>query len=262
MTDITSRNNRVYKLFQKLETKKYRDRSGLYLIEGENLMEEASRAGAHVQAVLIRGGDEDKFGRFTSLAGEVFTVEESLFDRLADTMTSQGIIAAVRKPVFSPEKFITCGAPGNFVILDRLQDPGNIGTILRTACAAGYTLAIAMKGTADVFSPKTVRAAAGAIFRIPVAFMESEEELLRFTGAAGKKLAATCLDGGRKYYEEDLTRDIALIIGNEGSGVSESLMQKAQIKVNIPMMRDVESLNASVAAAVIMYESVRAEARS
>ena len=126
----------------------------------------------------------------------------------------------------------------------------------------GYTLAIAMKGTADVFSPKTVRAAAGAIFRIPVAFMESEEELLRFTGAAGKKLTATCLDGGRKYYEEDLTRDIALIIGNEGSGVSESLMQKAQIKVNIPMMRDVESLNASVAAAVIMYESVRAEARS
>ena len=84
-----------------------------------------------------------------------------------------------------------------------------------------------MKGTADVFSPKTVRAAAGAIFRIPVAFMESEEELLRFTGAAGKKLTATCLDGGRKYYEEDLTRDIALIIGTRAAASAKASCRSA-----------------------------------
>ena len=255
---ITSKNNQVYKLFQKLETKKYRDRTGLYLIEGPNLMEEALRRGVALKAVIVREDESERFAGLTAGAHSVLTARRDLFDKLSDTKTSQGIIAAACKPVFSREDFLACGAPGNFVVLDRLQDPGNVGTIVRTACAAGYALVIAMKGTADPFSPKAVRAAAGAIFRIPLTFAESEEELLRFTGAAGKKLAATCLDGGRKYYEEDLSRDIALVIGNEGQGVSPGLLEKAQLKINIPMRGQIESLNASVAAALIMYEAVRA----
>ena len=148
-------------------------------------------------------------------------------------------------------------AGGNFVVLDRLQDPGNIGTILRTADAAGYKLAVVMKGTADVFSPKVVRAATGSLFRMPVVFMDSEEELLEFTRAAGKKTVATCFDTDLYYYDVNLKENIALIIGNEGNGISETLIASSDVKIKIPMHGNIESLNASVAAGILMYEAVR-----
>ena len=263
MIEITSKNNQVYKLFQKLQTKKYRDKQELYLIEGENLIQEALSEGAIIQKTVISRSCAHRLkDTAEKLNGDVFVVEDSLFKNIAQTKTSQGVIAAVRRPVVSPEDIVGSGGPGNFVVLDRLQDPGNIGTIIRTADAAGYDLVIAVKGTADVFSPKTVRAAAGSLFRIPVLFVDTEEELLRFTRAAGKKLTAASPSGSRYYYEEDLSRDIALIVGNEGNGVSRSLMEKADMKSRIPMSGTIESLNASVAAAILMYETVRAKGKS
>ena len=169
---------------------------------------------------------------------------------------SQGILAIVKKPEISKEMFAS-EQGSNFVVLDRLQDPGNIGTILRTADAAGYRLAVVMKGTAAVFSPKTVRAATGSLFRMPVVSMASAKELAEFTGAAGKKLTATCLDARRWYYDEDLTHDIALIIGNEGNGISRDLIESSDIQIKIPMQGNIESLNAAVAAGVLMYEAMR-----
>lgn len=261
MTRITSKNSQVYKKFQRLLAKKYRDQMGRYIVEGENLIEEAVKNGAHVEEILVRDGEEAKLPGGLN-QNKIFIAEKKLFRELAQTETSQGIMAAVKKPQpLKKEDFIRNGARGNFVVLDRLQDPGNIGTIIRTADAAGYGLVVAMKGTADLFSPKVVRAAAGSLFRVPLLFLEEEEELIEFARAAGKRLAATCLKDSRYYYEEDLRRDIALIIGNEGNGIRESLIEKADIKIKIPMMGNIESLNASVAAAIIMYESVRAGAQ-
>ena len=188
---------------------------------------------------------------------KVFIVDPKLFGELAQTETSQGIIASVRKPILSLEEFIENKKPGNFVVLDRLQDPGNIGTIIRTADAAGYKLVIAMKGTADIFSPKVVRSATGSLFRIPIAFVENNDQLIDFAHKAGKKLTATCLDDSKYYYEEDLKENIALIVGNEGNGIDPDLIAKSDVKIKIPMHGSIESLNASVAAAIIMYESVR-----
>ena len=142
-------------------------------------------------------------------------------------------------------------------MLDRLQDPGNIGTILRTADAAGYGLAVIMKGTVDIFSPKVVRAATGSLFRMPVVFMDSISELVDFSRAAGRKLVATCLNAQSYYFDEDLSENIALIIGNEGNGISKELMESSDIRIKIPMHGNIESLNASVAAGILMYESVR-----
>jgi TrmH family RNA methyltransferase len=187
----------------------------------------------------------------------VFVVEPKLFSELAQTETSQGIIASVKKPTLSLDKFIESKSPGNFVVLDRLQDPGNIGTIIRTADAAGYELVIAMKGTADIFSPKVVRSATGSHFRVPIAFIDNNEQLIEFCQKAGKKLTATCLDDSKFYYEEDLKENIALIVGNEGNGIDPSLIEKSDVKIKIPMQGSIESLNAAVAAAIIMYESVR-----
>ena len=147
MKEINSKSNQSYKLFQKLNTKKYRDKLGLYLIEGENLLEEAFKNGAEVDSILIRD-DEKNLVRPWMEESRVFVVEKKLFKELAQTETSQGVMAAVKKPELSLDKFyededfVVNGSrnslQGNLVILDRLQDPGNIGTIIRTADAAGY----------------------------------------------------------------------------------------------------------------------------
>ena len=246
MREIRSKDNRIVKRCEQLSMRKYRDQFGLYLIEGENLLAEAVKNHARIETVLLREGCQKSLP--PQVADRTFLLDAGIFDKLAQTVTSQGILAK--------EDFINL--PGsNFIVLDRLQDPGNIGTILRTADAAGYKLAILMKGTADVYAPKVVRAATGSLFRMPVVSMASAKELAEFTGAAGKKLTATCLDARRWYYDEDLTHDIALIIGNEGNGISRDLIESSDIQIKIPMQGNIESLNAAVAAGVLMYEAMR-----
>ncbi len=254
MREIRSKDNRIVKRCEQLSMRKYRDQFGLYLIEGENLLAEAVKNHARIETVLLREGCQKSLP--PQVADRTFLVDARIFDKLAQTVTSQGILAIVVKEAARKEDFINL--PGsNFIVLDRLQDPGNIGTILRTADAAGYKLAILMKGTADVYAPKVVRAATGSLFRMPVVSMASAKELAEFTGAAGKKLTATCLDARRWYYDEDLTHDIALIIGNEGNGISRDLIESSDIQIKIPMQGNIESLNAAVAAGVLMYEAMR-----
>ena len=254
MREIRSKDNKIWKRCEQLTMRKYRDRSGLYLIEGENLLDEAIRNHVRIETVLVR--EDCQKALPPEAADKAFLLDARLFDKLAQTVTSQGILAVVAKAEVRKEDFI--GLPGsNFVVLDRLQDPGNIGTILRTADAAGYRLAILMKGTADVYAPKVVRAATGSLFRMPVVSMASTEEPVEFTRAAGKKLTATCLDAQRCYYDEDLTHDIALVIGNEGSGVAPALIESSELRIKIPMQGNIESLNAAVAAGVLMYEAMR-----
>ena len=254
MREIRSKDNKIWKRCEQLTMRKYRDRSGLYLIEGENLLDEAIRNHVRIETVLVR--EDCQKALPPEAADKAFLLDARLFDKLAQTVTSQGILAVVAKAEVRKEDFI--GLPGsNFIVLDRLQDPGNIGTILRTADAAGYRLAILMKGTADVYAPKVVRAATGSLFRMPVVSMASTEELVEFTRAAGKKLTATCLDAQRCYYDEDLTHDIALVIGNEGSGVAPALIESSELRIKIPRQGNIESLNAAVAAGVLVYEAMR-----
>ena len=253
MREISSKDNKIFRLCEQLTHKKYRDKLGLYLIEGENLLEEAVKNGAGIKTVLMC---RDYRGSLFGTEDKSFCLSDKLFEQLSQTETTQGIMAVVEKPELSPDRFLDKGG-GNFIVLDRLQDPGNIGTILRTADAAGYELAIVMKGTADVFSPKAVRAATGSLFRMPVVFMDSVDELMEFTRAAGKKLVATCFDTDRYYYDENLKENIALIIGNEGNGISRELIEGSDLKIKIPMHGNIESLNASVAAGILMYEAVR-----
>ena len=254
MREIRSKDNRIVKRCEQLSMRKYRDQFGLYLIEGENLLAEAVKNHARIETVLLREGCQKSLP--PQVADRTFVLDAGILDKLAQTVTSQGILAIVAKEAARKEDFINL--PGsNFIVLDRLQDPGNIGTILRTADAAGYKLAILMKGTADVYAPKVVRAATGSLFRMPVVSMASAKELAEFTVAAGKKLTATCLDARRWYYDEDLTHDIALIIGNEGNGISRDLIESSDVQIKIPMQGNIESLNAAVAAGVLMYEAMR-----
>ena len=255
MREITSKDNKIVKLCEQLSARKYRDKLSLYLIEGVNLLNEAVQENAEIETVLVRRGYA---GDLPVPENKCFMLDEKLFDRVAQTDTSQGVMAIVKKTQFSPQQFIEKTAKGNFVVLDRLQDPGNIGTIIRTADAAGYSGIVVMKGTADIYSPKVVRAATGSLFRVPVVFMNDNEQLISFVKAAGGKLVATCFDTDKYYYDVDLSENIALIIGNEGNGISQELIDRAHLKIKIPMSGTIESLNASVAGAILMYENVRA----
>ena len=259
MREITSKENRIYRHAVSLKKKKYRDRFGEYLIEGPNLLKEALKEGVFVEAVFVRPDmtEEEKalLSPENGLAEKTFVLPRSLFDELKDTETPQGIAAVVRKPDFEDRN-----APGgNYLVLDRVQDPGNIGTLLRTADAAGYELAIFVKGTADPFGAKVVRSAAGSLFRMPLYFAEDNDDLVDFVHSRGKRLIAAVLEGDKAYYECDLKRNAAVIIGNEGNGIDPDLIERADERITIPMAGNTESLNASVAGGILMYERIRRE---
>lgn len=252
MREIRSKDNRIFKECQKLSQKKYRDKEGLYLIEGENLIAEVP------EEDLVYLICSDQAGWVLEDGDNVYVMAANLFDKIAQTETSQGILAVVRKPKLTAEDLAArIKDTDNVVVMDRLQDPGNIGTIIRTAEGAGYKAVITVKGTGDVFSPKTIRAAAGSVFRMPVVQVEDAAALRALTDRLGKKLVVTGFHTDKYYYDEDLSKGVALVIGNEGNGVSDELMETADIIVKIPMDGHLESLNASVAAGILMYETKR-----
>ena len=183
-------------------------------------------------------------------------LDRKLFEALSDTSTSQGIIAVTEKKKYSLETFVEAVSEnGNVVVMDRLQDPGNIGTIIRTAEAAGYKGIVMVAGSGDVYSPKVVRAAAGSLFRMPVMYVANADEAANVAKTMGKKLTVTCLENAVNCFDAELKENIALVIGNEGRGVSERLMELSDIRVKIPMEGSIESLNAAVAAGILMYQS-------
>ncbi len=257
MNLITSKDNNIYKLVKQLTVKKHRDKWGLYLIEGENLLREAIINAAEIEFLIARS-DYDREKLFVFMKPgygpgiKTFFLEEKLFDSLAQTENSQGILAAVKKP---PQGEVLPGA--NYIVLDRLQDPGNIGTIIRTADAAGYGGAVIIKGTADVFAPKVVRAAAGSIFRLPLIMVDSARQCAEFLKRANKKMVATVMNTEHFYYDENLSANVAILIGNEGNGLDAELIEASDVKIKIPMNGKIDSLNASVAAGILMYEAMR-----
>ena len=257
--EISSKENRIFKECQKLSQKKYRDREGLYLVEGENLLAETPSEQIHY--IVSKKGKESLVPPALKTQ-QIYVMDEKLFDKIAQTETSQGVIAVMEKQTYAQDFLrAKCGSGANVVVLDRLQDPGNIGTILRTAEGAGYAAAVVIKGTGDIFSPKTIRSAAGSVFRIPVIHVEDNRALRELMDHLGKRLVVTSFDTDNDYFDVDLSADIALVIGNEGNGVSQELMQMADVKVKIPMEGRLESLNASVAAGILMYERCRGRAK-
>jgi TrmH family RNA methyltransferase len=280
LKEITSRANPSVKLAIKLRTRRGRDDNNAFLVEGGILIEEAAGSGADIAEIFVReGSDADASGyevnggvcgghavRVSSLSGD-------LFDEITDTVTPHDIIAIVRKPGYKTLESELSGVTGrgetgtgqgdtkrtlSVIVLDRLQDPGNVGTVLRSADAAGFDAVIAVKGTADVYAPKVVRAAAGAIFRIPVLQAQDADEVIAALRAASVKLCALHMEGA-DFGEAELSGRTALVVGSEGAGVSKDFLLGAQMRVSIPMREGADSLNAGVAASIVMFEKIRQE---
>ncbi len=228
---------------------------GFAVAESFNLLEEALRSDCQVKAVLaaapVRTAVEGHVKGLREL--RVIVLPDALFGALASTEASQGVIALVRPPNWTLEHLFR--AQSLVVVLDGVQDPGNAGAIVRTAEAFGGTGVIFLKGTVSPYNPKTLRASAGSIFRMPL--VTGLDAALARAAIEQKRLDvyATQPNGKKRLSDVDLTRRAAVIIGSEGHGVSETL-RSAAIDLRIPTS-GVESLNAAVAAAVILYEASR-----
>lgn len=258
---IESLDNPKIKEIRSLHKKKYRKNLGKYLVEGRRIVVEALKHGVNIEKIIITSsfGDDRIFHEpsFNSILKkvEVLTVTEKVFFSIATTEKPQGILAVIHKEDLTLEKALE-RTPGNpfIVTLERVQDPGNMGTIIRTAEAAGADMILVTKNSTDPYGDKALRSSMGAIFLIPVIEVEGMEWVAQLKNR-GIRLIATDLSAKKLYSEVGYCGGINLIIGNEGQGISMDLLEEADEKVVIPIYGDIESLNASIASGILLYKA-------
>ena len=255
---ITSKDNDIVKHIRKLNEKKYREESGEFIIEGIKLIEEAINEKANIDKIIICDDCNLEGSIYNELKYEIakldcIYVSEKIFNLISDVKTPQGIMAIVKKDNKKQEIRFDENLT---LILDNIQDPGNMGTILRTADSLNLKQVIISKGSSDIYSPKVVRSTMGAIFRINI--IESDDLLKTIKELKKHKIniVVTSLDTNDNIYDINYNKS-AIVIGNEANGVSKEIQEIADKKVKIPMLGKTESLNASVATAVILYEAMR-----
>ena len=265
MNYIQSSQNNTIKEIKALHLKKNRDAQDLYFVEGIRFVSDAIDNGQTIEKVIVSdkleglNGGKELIERVSALCENCFLVPEKIFKEISDTQTPQGILAVLKKRAFELEEVIEQGS--SVVILDSLQDPGNVGTIIRTADAAGISAVILSKGCVDLFSPKVLRSTMGSVFHMPIFEGLSIKETIDLFKQLGYKVIASHLDGTNNYYDEELTGKCAIIVGNEANGISQETAAMADKLVKIPMPGRAESLNASVAASIMIYEMVRQKNR-
>lgn len=258
MQVITSKDNDIVKRIRKLKDKKYRSELGVYVIEGIKVIEEAINENVEIEKIVIcEDCTEDSIIpqklMYAIAKYNCIYVSKKVFEVLTDVVAPQGILAIVRRP----EKNEKIDYNAELILaLDGIQDPGNLGTILRTADSVNLNQIIVTKNTADCYNPKVVRSTMGAILRIKIIETESLVNTLKEAKKNKFKIVATSLDTQNNIYDIDYNKKV-IVIGNEANGVTKEVQSMADNKVKIPMLGKTESLNASVATGIMLYEYVR-----
>ena len=243
MKYIESVKNNKVKAWKKLLTKKERDITGKYLVEGFHLVEEALKE--HIVLEVIINQDMDRQPTISIEDTEVVYVTNEVMRAITDTETPQGIAAVCEQKKYQMEQI-------NFqklLLLDRIQDPGNMGTLIRTADAAGMDAVILGDGCADPYNPKVIRATQGSLFHMPI----MKHNLAELIEKLSIPVYGTALEGAIAYTEIEKSDQFALLVGNEGQGVSKELLEKTTKNLYIPIYGRSESLNVGVAAGILMY---------
>ena len=258
MQTITSKDNELIKHIRKLKDKKYRDESNEYVVEGVKLVEEAVKENAKIKQIIVCEDTTRTYEIPTHIMLEIakyecISVSDKIFNIITQVTNPQGIMAIIEKNAQDVQIDYTQDI---IVVLDDVQDPGNLGTILRTVDSIGLNQIIVSKGTADAFNSKVVRSTMGAIFRIKIIEVENLAQAIKEMRKHHFKLMVTSLQTENSIYDIDFNKKI-IVIGNEANGVSKEIQDMADEKAKIPMLGRTESLNASVAAGVVMYEYVR-----
>lgn len=245
---ITSTKNDTVKFLRSLKDRASRRETGLHLIEGERLVFDALSSGAEAEHILVEEGETAFTDKLSALGLGYITVTRAVLEAVGDTKTPQGILAAVRTPELAPPAVYPHGIT---VALDRLQDPGNLGTIIRTADAMGASAVLLGEGCTDPFSPKALRAAMGSAYHLPVWEADLKAELIKLK-TEGRTLVCGHLDGEEGL--PDINGGVVIVIGNEANGVSDEVAALCTL-CRLKMYGRAESLNASVAASILIYEA-------
>lgn len=256
MEIIQSSDNSLIKETKKLKEKKYRLEKGEFIVEGFRFVSEAIESSFDVSFVFVSEAAEEKWGKYNLQerlrnGTKVFLVKEALLKSICSTETPQGIAAVVKNKQGLVDK-----EQGFYLLVDKVQDPGNLGTLIRTAHASGALGVILTKGTVDVYNEKTLRATMGSIFYIPI-IEDKELTITKGLIADGFKLVASSLDTKDNFYDVDLKDKIIIAVGSEASGVSEEIIHICNYKVKVPMPGGAESLNVAIAGSIMIYEAVR-----
>ncbi len=262
ISTITSRDNRRLVDIRKVREGKMPDR---IFVEGVRLTEEALRSGIPLlesvvsSSFLENGRNSDVIQAMADRNVSLVETPDRLFSSLADTVSSQGVICIAERPASGPSRLAaaTGSATGLFVFLQETNDPSNLGAVLRTAEAAGAAGAIISHGSADVFSPKALRAGMGSSFRLPIWDGAVLEESVAWARGLGIQVVAADISGKRSYSEVDWRRQSLVVFGSEAHGLGADQLRLADEIVTIPMQNDVESLNLAVSSGIILFEAVQ-----
>lgn len=236
---ITSTDNSTIKQIKKLKDKKYRDEQGLYIVEGQKLVADAIRLNAPICHIVTT--EQKQLDVY-----EAIVVSNQVFETLSDTVSSQGILATVKLPCTDVKAPI-----GNSVILEDVQDPSNVGAIMRTAAACGYTDVYLTKNCADAFSPKSIRSAMSAHFVCKIHVGDIEEIISAVK--KDSKLFVADMHGENVFALSQKPNKHCLLVGNEGNGVSRFALKNADFVISLPMKNNFESLNAAVSCGILMF---------
>ncbi len=262
---ISSPSNEKIKAVVQLQTKaSVRKKQKLFVVEGIKMYEEIPESDIELTYVSEKFYDENIKNRKLSEKAkkrlnikEYIIVSDNVFKNMSDTVTPQGILAIVKQKEHELSDILNKGEKQVFMVLEGVQDPGNMGTIIRTGEGAGIAGIIVNKETVDVYNPKVIRSTMGSIYRVPIVTSEDLGETLDYMSENGVTLFAAHLKGDVYYTDGQFSGSTAFLIGNEANGLSEEISKKAHKLIKIPMEGEVESLNASVAAAILMYEAKR-----
>lgn len=258
MQVISSKDNEIVKNIRKLKEKKYRDLENAYIVEGIKLVKEAIAEKTKIKQIVMcenfaDNSDLDKDTLYEIAKHNLIYVTEKVFNLITDVKTPQGIIAVIEKNNANTQIDYSQDI---IIALDDLQDPGNLGTILRTVDSANLNQIILSKNSADPYNPKVVRSTMGGIFRVNIIETENLQETLKNLQEKKFRIMVTSLDTNNSIYDVNYTKKV-IVIGNEANGVSKAIQDMADEKVKIPMLGKTESLNASVATGIMIYEYVR-----
>lgn len=255
---ITSTSNaRVKELVQLQKKSKVRNEQGVFLVEGVKMYQEIPQDQLVKVYVSETFADKQKeeINRLKDRR-KLEYLSDHVFQYVSDTKTPQGILCVVRQSTYCLEDILEA-EDAHLLVLDNLQDPGNLGTILRTAEGAGVTGIIISKESVDIYNPKVIRSTMGSIYRVPFVYVEDLKEAIAKVKAHGIFTYAAHLDGKNSYDKEDYTKKTAFLIGNEGNGLRKEIADLADTWIRIPMQGQVESLNAAIATSVLMFETAR-----
>ncbi len=253
---ITATSNKRIKWLVSLNEKaRERKKEKVFLVEGSKMFEEADEK--YIREVYVSESYIEKNGisdKLEKIGYEI--VSDEVFKKISDTKSPQGILCVMKQYEYSLEKLLEKENPV-LVLLEDIQDPGNLGTILRTGEGAGIDGVIMTRDTVDIYNPKTIRATMGSIYRVPFLYADSMESVIKMLKDKGVAVYAAHLNGENYYDSFDFTKGSAFLIGNEGNGLKKETADLADSYLKIPMEGKVESLNAAIATSLLMYETYR-----